>query len=51
MGLKPTSMGDRPNKDCRHRVGFTHRSSRLKPRASEKMGGLITNNEDFFFLH
>ena len=35
---------------CRHRAGFTHRLSRLKPRVSEKMvGGVITNNEDFFF--
>ena len=36
--------------DCRHRAGFTYRLSRLKPRASEKMGGLIKNNEDPFFL-
>ena len=33
--------------DCRHRAGFTYRLSRLKPRASEKMRGFITNNEDF----
>ena len=32
------------------RVGFTNRLSRLKLRASEKMKGLITNNEDPFFL-
>ena len=36
--------------DCRHRAGFTYRLSRLKPSASEKMGGLIKNNEDLFFL-
>ena len=36
-------------------AGFTYRLSRLKPRASEKMGaskkmgGLITKNVDFFF--
>ena len=41
---------DRPNMGCRHRAGFTYRLSRLKHRASEKMGGLITNNEDLFFL-
>ena len=35
--------------DCRRRARFTYRLSRLKPRASEKMGGLITNNEDLFF--
>ena len=35
--------------DCRCREGFTYRLSRLKPRASEKMGGLITNNDDLFF--
>ena len=34
--------------DCRHRAGFTYRLSRMKPRASEKIGGLIKNNEDFF---
>ena len=38
--------------DCRYRAGFTYRLSRLKPRASEKMGGLIKNDGDlFFFLH
>ena len=31
------------------RAGFTNRLGRLKPRASEKMRGLITNNEDLFF--
>ena len=36
---------------CRHRAGFTYRLSRLKPRASEKLGDLIINNEDFFSLH
>ena len=36
--------------DCRHRTGFTYRLSRLKPTASQKMGGLIMNNEEFFFL-
>ena len=35
--------------DCKHRAGLTYRVSRLKPRASEKMGDLITNNEDLFF--
>ena len=36
------------------RAGFTYTLSRFKPRASEKMGasekmrGLITNNEDLF---
>ena len=35
--------------DRRCRAGFTYRLSRLKPRASEKMGGLITNHEDLFF--
>ena len=40
---------DRLNTDCRHRAGFTYRLSRLKPRASEKMRSLITNNEDLFF--
>ena len=40
---------DRLNMDCRHRVGFTYRLSRLKPKASEKMGSFITNNQDFFF--
>ena len=34
---------------CKHRAGFTYGISRLKPRASEKMGDLITNNEDLFF--
>ena len=34
--------------NCMHRAGFRYRLSRLKPRASEKMGGLITNNEDLF---
>ena len=36
--------------DCWHRTGFTYRPSRLKYRTSEKMGGLITNNEELFFL-
>ena len=36
--------------DCRHRAGFTCRLSRLKLTASKKMGGLIKNNEDLFFL-
>ena len=36
--------------DCRHRTGSTYRLSRLKPTASKKMGGLIKNNEDLFFL-
>ena len=35
--------------DRKNRAGFTYRVSRLKPRASEKMGGLISNNEDLFF--
>ena len=35
--------------DCKHRAEFTYRLSWLKPRASEKMGGLIKNNEDIFF--
>ena len=35
--------------DCKHRTGFTYRVSRLKPKALEKMGDLITNNEDLFF--
>ena len=43
---------DRLNVDCKHRTGFAYRISRLKPRASEKTGDLITNNEDLFFsLH
>ena len=43
---------DRLNEDCRHGAGFTYRLSRLKPWASKKMWGLITNNEDLFFsLH
>ena len=29
-------------------VVFTNRLSRLKPKASEKMKGFITNNEDIF---
>ena len=33
---------------CRHWAGLTYWLSRLKPRASEKMGGFITNNKDFF---
>ena len=45
------SYVNRLNIDCRRRAGFTNRLSRLKPRASEKMGGLITNNEDIFSLH
>ena len=36
--------------DCRHRAGYTFRLSRLKPWASEKMGGFIKNNEDLFFF-
>ena len=44
------SFVDRLNMACRHRAGFTYRLSRLKPRASEKMGGLIKNNENLFFL-
>ena len=36
--------------DRRHRAGFTYGLSKLKPRASEKMGGHITNNEDFFLF-
>ena len=43
------SHEDRLSMDCKYRAGFTYRVSRLKPRASEKMGGLITNNEDLFF--
>ena len=35
---------------CRHRAGCTYRLSRLKPTALKKMGGLITNNKDLFFL-
>ena len=35
--------------DRRHRAGFTYRLSRMKPKASEKMGGLITNIENLFF--
>ena len=35
--------------DCRHKAEFTYRLSGLKPRASEKMGGLITNNKNLFF--
>ena len=35
---------------CRHKAGFTFRLSRLKSGASEKIGGLITNNEDLFFF-
>ena len=31
-------------------VALTIRLSRLKPRASEKMRGLVTNNENLFFL-
>ena len=42
---------DRLNMDRRHRAGFTYRLSRIKPRASEKIGGFIANNEDFFSLH
>ena len=34
---------------CGHRAGFTYSLSRLKLKASKKMGGLITNNEDIFF--
>ena len=30
---------DRLNRDCRRRAGFTNKLGRLKPRASEKMGG------------
>ena len=43
------SFVDRLNMECRHRAGFTYRLSRLKPRASQKMGGLIKTNEDLFF--
>ena len=32
------------------KAGFTNSLSRLKPRAAEKMRGLITNNEDLFLL-
>ena len=32
------------------KTGFTNRLGRLKPRASVKMGGLITNNEDLFLV-
>ena len=35
--------------DCKHRAGLTYKVSRLKPRTSEKMGDLVTNNEDLFF--
>ena len=45
------SCVDRLNIDCRHRAGFTYRLSRVKPRASEKMGGFIANNEDLFFFN
>ena len=41
---------DRLNMDCRHRAGFTYRLSRLKLTVSEKMGGLIANNQDLFFV-
>ena len=57
MGLKPTSIGhmshvDRLNMGYRHMAGFTYKLSRLKPRVLEKMGGIITNNEDLFLpLH
>ena len=41
---------DRLNMVCRHRAGFTYNKlNRLKARASQKMGGLITNSEDLFF--
>ena len=33
----------------RHSAGLSYRLSTLKPRASEKMGGLTTNKEDLFF--
>ena len=32
------------------RAGFTNKLGRLKPRASEKIRGLITNSEDLLFL-
>ena len=35
--------------DCKHRAGFTYKLSWVKPRASKKMGGVITNDEDLFF--
>ena len=35
--------------DCKRRTAFTYIVSRLKSRASEKMGDLITNNEGLFF--
>ena len=46
-GLHCTSVNKLP---VSVRAGFTYRVSRLKPRASEKMRGLITNNEDLFFF-
>ena len=41
---------DRLSMGCRHWAGFTYRLSRLKPRASWKMGDLITNNQDLFLF-
>ena len=40
---------DRLNTGCRHKAGFSYKLSRLEPRVSEKMRGIITNNEDLFF--
>ena len=40
----PTITGGKSEKGRRvSRAGFTNRLSRLKPRASEKMGGLAEN--------
>ena len=39
---------DRLNMDCRHRAGFAYRLSKLKPRASEKMGASSQTMKTFF---
>ena len=36
--------------DCRHRAGFTYKVSRLKPRASEKMGVSSQTMKTLFFF-
>ena len=56
VGLKPTLIkhmphADRLNMGGRHRAGFTCRLSRLKPRASKKMGVSSRTIKTFFSLH
>ena len=36
--------------DCRHKIGFTYRLSRLKPRASKKMGASSRTMKTFFLF-